>query len=660
MAVEYYNGTKAIQARFLIDEGIMTAVNIKNLSRRNQINVVRRGCLNTPALIDLKSMPERFRRILEMDYADIINKPAVNFLAEQIIQDSAAIEFYSSYEIEPDRFLPRDVINEYYTNAIVLNGIRTLLNSRTTMRKALGGKTTGLWVNIAKTVLDIDRSKFPHTLPANDRRLKDRYNQYLKDGYECLIHKNFCNKNSGKIVDDRQQAFIIELLADPRNLDNEQVAYMYNMVATKMDWKTIQRSAVAVWRKKFATQIYPGRRGSVAFSNKIAMQVKRSAPTSPLYYWTMDGWDVELLYQKFEDGRTTYHHRPTVVVVLDAMCKYPIGYAIGTHETPELIKSALRNAARHTAELFGTKYRAHQLQSDRYAIKAMTPVYEIMAKHSTPARAKNAKAKIIEPYFNSINKKYCQLMANWSGFGITSDKEKQPNIEYLNKYKSSFPDFEGVCQQVTLLIEREREEKREQMLEAWAQVAEADKLILSTESYLMQFGEKTGKRNMMTGSGLHVTINGVKRDYDSFDLSWRNHEDVRWEVRYDPEDLTQVMAVNEDESLRYLLTEKYVQPMALKDRKPGDSVQLQLVKDHNKQLEKQITDLRAKNIEAITPILEIIPQLDTLGKLLLTDSKGQHKNNRNALRGKSQEPRIKMQNTAVDVETDELDPYKLY
>ena len=659
MAVEYYNGTKAIQARFLIDEGILTAENIKKLSKRNQINVVRRGCLNTPALIDLKSMPERFRRILEMDYADIINKPAVNFLADQIVQDSAAIEFYSSYEIEPDRFLPRDVINEYYTNAIVLNGIRTLLNSRTTMRKALGGKTTGLWDNIAKTVLDLDRTKFPHTLPANDRRLHDRFNQYVKGGFECLIHKNFCNKNSGKIVDDRQQAFIIELLADPRNLDNEQVAYMYNMVATKMEWKTIQRSAVAVWRKKYATQIYPGRRGSVAFSNKIAMQVKRSAPTAPLYYWTMDGWDVELLYQKFEDGRTSYHHRPTVVVVLDAMCKYPIGYSIGTHETPELIKSALRNAARHTSELFGTKYRAHQLQSDRYAIKAMTPVYEIMAKHSTPARAKNAKAKIIEPYFNSINKKYCQLMANWSGFGITSSKEKQPNIEYLNKYKSSFPDFEGVCQQVTLLMEREREEKREQMLEAWTQVAESDKLILSTESYLMQFGEKTGKRNMMTGSGLHVTINGVKRDYDSFDLSWRNHEDVRWEVRYDPQDLTQVMAVNEDESLRYLLTEKYVQPMALKDRKPGDSGKLQLVKDHNKQLEKQITDLRAKNIEAITPILEMIPQLDTLSKLLLTDSKGQHKNNRNAGRTKKTQSITSLQAGAVDVET-EYDPYNLY
>jgi hypothetical protein len=96
---------------------------------------------------------------------------------------------------------------------------------------------------------------------------------------------------------------------------------------------------------------------------------------------------------------TTYHHRPTIVVVLDAFNKYPVGYAIGEAENPDLIRIALRNAAKHTEELFGTMYRTHQVQSDRYAIKNLTPYYEIIADKSTPARAKNAKAKIIEPYF---------------------------------------------------------------------------------------------------------------------------------------------------------------------------------------------------------------------------------------------------------------------
>ena len=106
--------------------------------------------------------------------------------------------------------------------------------------------------------------------------------------------------------------------------------------------------------------------------------------------------------------------------------KYPIGYAVGTHETPELIQAALRNAAKHTRELFGKMYKAHQIQSDNYAIKKMMPFYEAMADKVTPARERSAKAKPIEPYFGQINKKWCQLLNNWSGFGITSDREKQP------------------------------------------------------------------------------------------------------------------------------------------------------------------------------------------------------------------------------------------
>ena len=153
----------------------------------------------------------------------------------------------------------------------------------------------------------------------------------------------------------------------------------------KMDWKQITASSVGVWRDKLDIITHPGRRGGTDFMNNKAMQVKRSKPTSPLYYWTMDGWDAELLYQKNENGRTTYHNRLTVVVVLDPCVNYPIGFSIGTHETPELIKAALRNAVNHTAELFGQRYRTHQLQSDHYAMKALTPLYEGCLLYTSPS-----------------------------------------------------------------------------------------------------------------------------------------------------------------------------------------------------------------------------------------------------------------------------------
>lgn len=647
---ESFGNTIAVPVKAIIDSGIMTESNYKQLVLRKKVKVLQRGCLGTPALADFSSFPERFRRIMETVFGDPKAERSTNALDEFLCQDTKAIEFYSSYEVDENRYLPSETIKEYYANACVLNAVHLLLNSRRSLQKMCGGTVKAYWPTIAQNVLDLDRSLYPHSLPLNERRLNDRYKQYEKFGYEALIHKNFCNKNSAKVVEDSQEALIDKLLRDPRNFDNAQIANFYNMAASSIGWKEITQQSVANWRKKFDLEDYAGRRGTVAFYNKKAMQVKRSAPTAPLYYWTIDGWDVELMFKKFENGRTTYHHRPTVVVVLDAFCKYPIGYAVGTHETPELIAEALRNAAKHTAELYGDMYRTHQLQSDRYAIKAMTPIYEVIAKHSTPAKAKNAKAKIIEPYFNSINKKYCQLQPNWSGFGITSDKDKQPNTEFINKYKSQFPEYEGVCEQVVNFIELERSEKRELMLSAWEKMDSEDKLQLTAENYLLFFGVTTGKRNMMEGSGLHVTINGVKHTYDCFDIAFRKNAHVRWEVRFDPTDLSQVLAVNEDASLRFILEKKYIQPMALKDRKPGDSGQLQRVKDYNDQLEKHIIDRNEKMVEALTPVLQMLPQLDTLSKLLITDSAGQHKNQRNANRA------IKQQ--AEDIIAD--NPYDLY
>lgn len=648
---ETFGNTIAVPVKPIIDLGIIGESNYKQLVLRGKVKPLQRGCLGTPAMADFSSFPERFRKAIEMEWGDPKAKRNTNALDEFLGQDTKAIEFFSSYEVDDNRYLPADTIKEYYANACVLNAIHGLLNWRRPAHKMCGNPVKLHWDTIAKNVIDLDRSLYPHTLPMNDRRLKDRYAQYQKGGYEVLIHRNFTNKNSGKVVEESQQALIDKLLKDPRNFDNQQIADLYNMAASSIGWKQITAPTVANWRKKFNLEDYAGRRGTVAFYNNKAMQVKRLAPTAPLYYWTMDGWDVELLYQKTEKGRTTYHHRPTVVVVLDAFCKYPIGYAVGTHETPELITAALRNAAKHTAELFGSMYRSHQLQSDRYAIKAMTPLYEVMAKHSTPARAKNAKAKVIEPYFNSINKKYCQLQPNWSGFGITSDKEKQPNTEFINKYKSQFPDYAGVCDQVVKLIEFEREAKREQMLEAWKNIPKDDKLALTTESYLLTFGQTTGNKNMMEGSGLHVTIGGIKRSYDCFDIAFRQHAHIRWEVRFDPSDLSKIIAVNDDASLRFMLEEKYIQPMALKDRKTGDSEQLQRVKDYNASLEKHVIDRNEKMVEALTPVLEMIPQLDTLSKLLITDSQGQHKNNRNATRS--------LRAKAEDIE-ETNNPYDLY
>jgi hypothetical protein len=650
--MEYYKNTLAIPATWLIDEGIISKPNYKQLCYKKQLNVVRRGCLNTPALVDYESMPERFKQEIHRKIGDPRKAVRVNMIEERITQSAEASDYFENYKLEDGRFLPKSTRYEYYTNAIILDAVHTIIVDKRSRRRAMGGKTTRAWEQISEGVQDIDRSKYPHTLPANARRLEDKYRAFRKEGYESLIHKNFLNRNSIKIDDEEKQSMLEMLMSDPRHLDNAQVARFYNMMAENMQWKKITSSTVAMWRDKLDSMLYARRQGLTAYRNNKTMQVKRSASAYPLYYWTMDGWDVELMYQKTEDGRTSYHHRPTVVVVLDACCKYPVGYAVGTHETPELIQSALRDAAKHTESLFGQMYKTNQLQSDRYAVKKMTPLYEGMADKFTPARAKNAKAKIIEPYFNSINKNYCQLAINWSGFGITSDKNKQPNSEFLNKYKKEFPDWDGVVKQVCKIFEKERADKLEKYMSLWEQTPAENKILLPYENYLMLFGSTTGHKNVLQGSGLKITIGGQKRDYDCFNHDFRNYASTRWEIRYDPQDLHKVLAVNEDETLRFVLEEKYVQPMALVERKDGDYEQLHRINQYNEQLEERVSNHLAIATQQARALLSKIPELDTtLAKLLITDSTGQHKNRRNEKRALSAS---RIQDIAIDTEEEDI------
>jgi len=633
--MQYYNNVLTVESRWLIDNNVMSKSNYNWLSVHRDINVVRRGCAGTPALVAFDSLPDRFKtKVLEL-VPDPYRTAKTNAVEDCIEQSSQTAHFFDDYVIEGSRHLPPDKRREYYANAIIFDGIKKLIANRHAKRTALGHAATRFWDEISVCVQALDTKIYPHALPSNARSLERKYKKYIDEGPESLIHKAYKeqHKNAAKVADYNQQSALMVLMSDPRNLDNEQVSRLYNMLAEQMMWKKIGAGTVAVWRDKFDDVIYARRHGATAYRNNKAMQVKRKAPVYPLQFWTLDGWDVELMYQTTnEKGVTVYHNRPTIVVVLDACCKYPIGYAIGTHETPELIKEALRNAAKHTAQLFGTMYRTAQVQSDNYAIKKMMPTYTGVAEVATPAAVKNAKAKIIERWFEYFNKKYCQLEKNWSGFGVTSSKKLQPNSEYLNKERHNFPTYEELCAKLVRFLEAERAELHDEYVACFNDTPAERLTELSYEQYLMLFGATTGNRNLLQGSGLKITIGGVKHDYDCFDPDFRKYASAHWEVRYDPDDRTKVLAVNEDETLRFMLEEKYVQPMALADRKEGDAEQLRRVLDFNRRQENRIVDELGGYIETAAGLLENNTALSTLQKLMITDSRGQHKDRRNAAR----------------------------
>ena len=124
-------------------------------------------------------------------------------------------------------------------------------------------------------------------------------------------------KNARKVKEKEQFALLEELINKHTNLDNVFIKDMYNLVASKMGWESITSGTVANIKSDKKLETFAGRQGKKGLKTKMLMQHKRFAPTGPMKYWTLDGWDVELLYQKRtvnKDGHnvTTYHNRLSI------------------------------------------------------------------------------------------------------------------------------------------------------------------------------------------------------------------------------------------------------------------------------------------------------------------------------------------------------------
>ncbi|MCM1380133.1 MAG: hypothetical protein NC190_08535 [Bacteroides sp.] len=619
---------------------IITTSNLNALVRKGQVDQVRKGGNGRTALYVVESLPLKWRTEVYRRWPDLQEQAESKEFVDTIEPDGKALDYFQTYKLADGRNLPDDKVLEYASNAAVMNAFRRCWDDHVSKRQKGGKKPAAkeFWARAAAALPRL-ADRYPHSLPGSARRLQMKFAEYVRDGYDCFISGKYLNGNAAKVLTDEQKQVITALLAHHNNLPDTLVAEGYNRFAEAMGWKPITAGAVGVWREKLGTVIRAGRLGVSNFRNNVTMQVKRSRPSTPFLMWSLDGWTVELLYQSTKTDKkghnvTTYTNRLTMVVVLDVFNNYPMGYAVGTHESPALIKEALRDAARHSRELTGEMLRATQVQSDRYAIKTMHDLYAVMGGKVTPAQAHNAKAKPVEPYFNYLNTHYCIRCNNWSGFGITSNPKRQPNSDALNRMRHQFPDEAGLRAQIDEMMRLERISKYEALMAGYSQLKPENRLPLSRETYLLNFGAETGHKNVLEGCGLRPTILGVKRDYDCFDLTFRDHAAERWVVKYDPDDLSTILAINEAGTRRYIMEEKYVQPMALADRQPGDAEQLERVRTFNKQFEATTGSRLALANNTTKQIIMGTPALrgSVEDRLLITDSKGQHKDNRSRKR----------------------------
>jgi len=609
-------------------------------------------------LIEYEALRLNYKKQVQDRYGDPYDYVAKNPIRLMVKPDFKAEEFFLQYRYDGDKVLPVDHRRKYTLAASWLNMLLSVNENKKVLKSDLNISLGKFWDHV-ESIIETDKID----LPGSYRRLRAKMDEYKDRGYESLIDWRFGNKLSAKLgksnegfdpeLLDKQKAFILKAASMHNNFDAMQITRAVNLVFEKQGWPTISHTTVYNLCKENSHLTMAGSRGKRDYNNKIAMQVTRRAPQFPLQYLTLDGWTVELLFQD-ESG---YNNRLVAVIVLDAMNKYPIGYAIGDRENTDLIREANRNAAKHIQDLFGAKYQPRQLQSDNYGIKALTPFYSAMAKLHTPAAVGNAKSKIIEPYFKYLNKTYCQTQPNWSGFNITASKENQPNTEFLNLIKKSFPDKAGVEKQIHMIMARERQIKIEEYMAKWELLPNEERLVMKKQDALMVYGQSTGYTNSVTGQGLLPTINGTKYFYDSFDPAFRAMAHLKWQVIYDETDLSSILAISEDNKHQFVLDRKRELPMAVHDMVPEDHQYLSKVNSFKKERVQEIMDTYAKNDALVNDVMKTLPlelnDYDEAALKLMFTYSGQQKNRLQDAKGLKkvqaiEEKRIKKETVQIE------------
>jgi dsDNA-binding SOS-regulon protein len=604
-------------------------------------------------------------------YKDIVNKAfggdvyayhALEPIKNLVRKDYKAEEFFQNFTFPDGRTLYSDIkgserlyINRYTNDASWLNMISRINGNKQALKNELPKLTMeSFWQSVCTLIAQEQNTD----IPASERGIRRKLATYKEEGYPGLISKRFGNKNTSKIgkseagydsdLAKKQESAIRKLLTIHNNLDNVQISNLANILFEKNGWQTISPATIYNYRQQFEHITTAGRRGLREHRSKRSMQIHREAPTYPLAMVTVDGWTAELLYQERvtdSKGNThvDYNKRLVVVVVLDPFLKYPIGYAIGERENTELIRMANRNAMSHIAELFGDTFRPHQVQSDRYGLKQLTPFYSAMSHLFTPAAVGNAKAKVIEPYFKYLNKSYCQLDKFWSGFGIQSNKDSQPNAEYLDKIKHQMPDKAGVYAKIEAIIHRERAKKQEKYVQKWAELAENDRSKLALDQYLQVFGSKTMLPSKQEPRGLTPTLLGVERVFDTFDPQFKALSHLKWHVYYDETDLNQVLAISEDNKYRFMLERPLYVPMAIRDQGQEHFDYRKRVKQYNTDQENHIISTYAEDSDTMMQLIENTPlsledHQEAALKLMFTNNGQQKEGLQNAKRLGSNRP----------------------
>ena len=141
--MEWYKGAACVTYRELTDGNpnssnekdwpIMTLFVYRNLRVRGQIEVLRRACYESPALVEFKSLPLKYREAYVAKYGDPEKSGKSWYLNDRIVLDPRANDYFSRHVKPNGDHLTPEQIRTRTMNVSILNAVGEIMRDRLAM-----------------------------------------------------------------------------------------------------------------------------------------------------------------------------------------------------------------------------------------------------------------------------------------------------------------------------------------------------------------------------------------------------------------------------------------------------------------------------------------------------------------------------------------------
>lgn len=562
-------------------------------------------------LVCYESLKDKYKLMVRNAFGDPYNSMTLEPLRHMVQRDLNAFQFYTDYTLPNGNKLPTkpDYIDIYTRQAELFNMITYVMNNKRVMKNELCMSMDVFWESIAKIVI-ADKYEY---LPQTVDNIKKRWRKYQQQGYGSLVSNKFGNANTQKISSAEHKALLLKLIAAHHNLEDTVVASKYNEAAAQLGWGfTISAPTVRVYRRKYDMEIAASRKGKSQLIHRLRPTLMRDKPKYAGILFEYDAWTAELLFQSSGHDREgkkkiDYNVRLQMMAVYDPFNDYIVGYHIGK-EKSETIRAAIKNAVDNIHRLTGRYFLVNELVTDNFGRGSMDNFYRKAAMLHRPATVGNAKSKTIESFFNRFNNEVCRDQFNTTGHNITSRKDNQPNMDWLDKHKKDLPTVEQGYMQIEMLIQKHRAPREQQWLESYQQlIAEGRVKEIDRTTYLMIFGTTDGFTNRISNAGIRKQISGVEYTYDLHNLDFRRQTFTDWTLIYDTNNLETVLAVNEDGTKRFLLAQKQSVPLAASEWRDEHHRIANKTFGFNRHIESHVTQKLSEIDEVTAKIIDQTP-----------------------------------------------------